>query len=107
MIDYIQKGGLLMWPILVCSIISIAVFAEQARERHGRAVRMVGPSERPIVVGFSYGGPVALAYVEEFPQDVRALAWRIHVEEAELGRVLGDAYRAYQTRTARLIPGRW
>ena len=36
-----------------------------------------------------------------------AIAWRIHVEEAELGRVLGDAYRAYQTRTARLIPGRW
>ncbi len=36
-----------------------------------------------------------------------ALAWRIHVEEAELRRVLGDAYRAYQTSTARLIPGRW
>ncbi len=29
MIDYIQKGGLLMWPILVCSIIAIAVFAER------------------------------------------------------------------------------
>ncbi|MGZ5025151.1 MAG: MotA/TolQ/ExbB proton channel family protein, partial [Chthoniobacterales bacterium] len=29
MIDYIQKGGLLMWPILVCSVISIAVFAER------------------------------------------------------------------------------
>jgi biopolymer transport protein ExbB len=29
MIEYIQKGGLLMWPILVCSIISIAVFAER------------------------------------------------------------------------------
>jgi biopolymer transport protein ExbB len=28
-IDYIQKGGLLMWPILACSIISIAVFAER------------------------------------------------------------------------------
>src|SRR5207237_3785501 len=25
-IDYIQKGGLLMWPILACSIISYAVF---------------------------------------------------------------------------------
>src|SRR5581483_5114484 len=25
-IDYIQKGGMLMWPILVCSIVSIAVF---------------------------------------------------------------------------------
>jgi protein-S-isoprenylcysteine O-methyltransferase Ste14 len=36
-----------------------------------------------------------------------ALVWRIHVEEAELGRVLGDAYRAYQERTARLIPGLW
>jgi protein-S-isoprenylcysteine O-methyltransferase Ste14 len=36
-----------------------------------------------------------------------ALVWRIHVEEAELSRVLGDAYRAYQTRTARLIPGGW
>jgi protein-S-isoprenylcysteine O-methyltransferase Ste14 len=36
-----------------------------------------------------------------------ALAWRIHVEEGELRRVLGDAYRAYQTRTARLIPGLW
>jgi protein-S-isoprenylcysteine O-methyltransferase Ste14 len=36
-----------------------------------------------------------------------ALVWRIHVEEAELSRVLGDAYRAYQARTARLVPGRW
>jgi protein-S-isoprenylcysteine O-methyltransferase Ste14 len=36
-----------------------------------------------------------------------ALAWRIHVEEAELGRVLGEAYRAYQAGTARLIPGGW
>jgi protein-S-isoprenylcysteine O-methyltransferase Ste14 len=35
-----------------------------------------------------------------------AFAWRIHVEEAELRRVLGDAYRAYQARTARLVPGR-
>jgi protein-S-isoprenylcysteine O-methyltransferase Ste14 len=36
-----------------------------------------------------------------------ALAWRIRVEEAELSHVLGHAYRAYQTRTARLIPGLW
>ena len=36
-----------------------------------------------------------------------ALAWRINVEEAELSHVLGDAYRAYQTQTSRLIPGRW
>ena len=36
-----------------------------------------------------------------------ALAWRIHVEEAELSRVLADAYHAYHTDTARLIPGLW
>ena len=36
-----------------------------------------------------------------------ALVWRIHVEEAELSRVLGDAYEAYRTGTARLVPGLW
>jgi protein-S-isoprenylcysteine O-methyltransferase Ste14 len=36
-----------------------------------------------------------------------ALVWRIHVEEAELSRVLGDAYGAYRARTKRLIPGIW
>jgi protein-S-isoprenylcysteine O-methyltransferase Ste14 len=33
--------------------------------------------------------------------------WRIQVEEAELERVLGDAYSAYQARTTRLIPWLW
>jgi protein-S-isoprenylcysteine O-methyltransferase Ste14 len=32
---------------------------------------------------------------------------RIGVEEAELTRVLGDPYRAYQDHTKRLIPGVW
>src|ERR1700751_543859 len=41
MIDYIQKGGLLMWPILACSIISIAVFAERLFYLH-RATIHVG-----------------------------------------------------------------
>jgi biopolymer transport protein ExbB len=41
MIEYIQKGGLLMWPILVCSIISIAVFAERLLYFH-RATINVG-----------------------------------------------------------------
>jgi protein-S-isoprenylcysteine O-methyltransferase Ste14 len=36
-----------------------------------------------------------------------AIVWRIHVEEAELVRVLGEPYRAYQARTARLLPGVW
>jgi len=40
-IDYIQKGGLLMWPILVCSIIAIAVFLERLFYFH-RATIHVG-----------------------------------------------------------------
>ena len=37
-----------------------------------------------------------------------ALVWRIRVEEAELDRVLGEAYRAYRsTTTARLFPRLW
>ena len=35
------------------------------------------------------------------------LLLRIRVEEAEMTRVLGDAYRDYQKRTKRLIPGVW
>src|SRR6266481_9406929 len=41
MIDYIQKGGLLMWPILACSIVAIAVFAERFFYLH-RATNHVG-----------------------------------------------------------------
>lgn len=41
MIDYIQKGGLLMWPILVCSVIAVAVFAERLFYFH-RATIHVG-----------------------------------------------------------------
>src|SRR2546428_373105 len=40
-IEYIQKGGLLMWPILACSIVSIAVFAERLFYLH-RATIHVG-----------------------------------------------------------------
>ena len=41
MIDYIQKGGLLMWPILFCSVIAVAVFAERLFYFH-RATIHVG-----------------------------------------------------------------
>ncbi len=41
MIDYLQKGGFLMWPILACSVISIGVFAERLFTLH-RATIHVG-----------------------------------------------------------------
>lgn len=40
MIDYIQKGGLLMWPILVCSIVAIAVFAERLFYLHRASINV-------------------------------------------------------------------
>jgi biopolymer transport protein ExbB len=41
MIDYIQKGGLLIWPILICSIVAIGIFAERLFYFH-RATIHVG-----------------------------------------------------------------
>jgi protein-S-isoprenylcysteine O-methyltransferase Ste14 len=56
-------------------------------------------------LGLAVGNWLSVAACLVLP--LPALAWRIHVEEAELSRVLGNAYRDYQTRTARLIPGLW
>ena len=60
-----------------------------------------------IVAGFGLaaGDWLSLAVCVALP--LPALAWRIHVEEAELNRVLGRAYATYQSHTARLIPRLW
>jgi protein-S-isoprenylcysteine O-methyltransferase Ste14 len=60
-----------------------------------------------IVTGFGLaaGSWLALALCAVLP--LPALLRRIHVEEAELTRVLGDRYRGYQAQTKRLIPGLW
>ena len=55
--------------------------------------------------GLAAGNWLALAVCAVLP--LPALLWRIHVEEAELTRVLDDRYRAYQAQTKRLIPGVW
>jgi protein-S-isoprenylcysteine O-methyltransferase Ste14 len=56
-------------------------------------------------LGLAAGNWLALAGCLALP--LAALLWRIHVEEAELTRVLGQPYRAYQARTKRLVPGLW
>ena len=55
--------------------------------------------------GVALGDWLSLAACVALP--LPALVWRIHVEEAELNRVLGEAYGSYQSHTARLIPGVW
>jgi protein-S-isoprenylcysteine O-methyltransferase Ste14 len=60
-----------------------------------------------IVAGFglAVGNWLALAACLALP--LPAVLRRIHVEEAELTRVLGEPYLGYRTRTKRLIPGLW
>src|SRR5579862_5397353 len=40
MIEFMQKGGPLMWLILFCSIISVAVFAERLTYYHRATIRV-------------------------------------------------------------------
>lgn len=58
-----------------------------------------------IGVGIGIGNWLAVAVCFILPPF--ALLYRIRWEEAELIRVLGDAYSAYESRTKRLIPGIW
>jgi protein-S-isoprenylcysteine O-methyltransferase Ste14 len=60
-----------------------------------------------IVVGFGVTTGRWVAAIVCLVAPLAALLWRIHVEEAELERVLGDAYRSYEQGTERLIPHIW
>jgi protein-S-isoprenylcysteine O-methyltransferase Ste14 len=55
--------------------------------------------------GLALGNWLSLAACLVLP--LPAIVRRIHVEEGELNRVLGEAYRTYQTKTKRLVPRLW
>jgi protein-S-isoprenylcysteine O-methyltransferase Ste14 len=56
-------------------------------------------------LGLALGNWLALVACCVVP--LPAIVRRIHVEEAELERVLGDAYRGLQRTTARFVPRVW
>ena len=56
-------------------------------------------------IGISLGNWLSVAACIVFP--LIALLTRIGVEEAVLERELGEAYREYESRTRRLVPGVW
>ena len=60
-----------------------------------------------IVAGFGAAPGNWLSLVACVVLPLPAIIWRIHVEEAELNRVLGQTYRAYESDRARLIPRVW
>jgi protein-S-isoprenylcysteine O-methyltransferase Ste14 len=114
-------GDAVMWLGLALRVWAIAAlgsgFRTTVEVEPGQAVVSSGPYRwirHPsyaglllIVVGLgaAVGNWVSLAACVVLP--VPAIVWRIQVEEAELDRVLGQAYRAYRSHRARLIPRLW
>ena len=102
-----------VWAIVALG----AAFRTTVEVDPGQAVVSTGPYRRIrhpayaglllIAAGFGLaaGNWLSLAICLLLP--LPGVLWRIHVEEAELERVLGDAYGAYRARTTRLIPGLW
>lgn len=118
---YRVAGVFVMWLGLALRVWAIGAlgtaFRTTVEVEPGQAVVSTGPYRwirHPsytglllILAGFglALGNWLALAACLALPSP--AIVRRIHVEEAELNRVLGDPYSAYQTRTKRLIPGLW
>jgi protein-S-isoprenylcysteine O-methyltransferase Ste14 len=114
-------GVVVMWLGLTLRVWAIASLGRDFRTtvevEPGQAVVSSGPYRwirHPsytglllIVAGYgaALGNWLSLAACVVLP--LPAIVWRIHVEEAELNRVLGLAYRTYQADRARLIPRLW
>ena len=114
-------GAIMMWVGLATRVWAIAALGAAFRTTvevdPGQLVVSSGPYRwlrHPsytglllVVAGFglAVGNWLALAVGLLLP--LPGILWRIHVEEAELERVLGAAYSAYRARTRRLIPGLW
>jgi protein-S-isoprenylcysteine O-methyltransferase Ste14 len=114
-------GVVVMWLGLALRVWAIASLGRSFRTtvevEPGQAVVSSGPyrwMRHPsytglllIVAGFgaTFGNWLSLAACVLLP--LPAIVWRIQIEEAELNRVLGQAYRAYQSDRARLIPRVW
>lgn len=114
-------GVVVMWVGLAIRIWAIVALGRSFRTtvdvEPGQPVVSTGPYKRIrhpsyaglllIVAGFGLARGNWLSFAACVVLPLPAILWRIHVEEAELNRVLGDAYRTYQARTARLVPWLW
>jgi protein-S-isoprenylcysteine O-methyltransferase Ste14 len=116
-----MAGVVVMWLGLALRVWAIATLGSAFRTtvevEPGQTVVSSGPYRwvrHPsyaglllIVAGFgaALGNWLSLTACVVLP--LPAILWRIHVEEAELNRVLGEAYRTYQSDRARLIPRLW
>jgi protein-S-isoprenylcysteine O-methyltransferase Ste14 len=117
-----RTGGLiLMWLGLALRVGAIVALGGDFRTTvevdPGQIVVTTGPYKRIrhpayaglllIVAGFGLSRGNWLSFAGSVVLPLPAIIWRIDIEEAELTRVLGDAYKAYKAGTARLIPWLW
>jgi protein-S-isoprenylcysteine O-methyltransferase Ste14 len=116
-----MAGVVVMWLGLALRVWAIAAlggaFRTTVEVEPGQTVVSTGPYRwirHPsyaglllIVAGFgaALGNWLSLTACVVLP--LPAIVWRIHVEEAELNLVLGEAYRMYESDRARLIPRLW
>jgi protein-S-isoprenylcysteine O-methyltransferase Ste14 len=114
-------GVVVMWFGLATRAWAIAALGRSFRTTvevdPGQPVVMTGPYRwvrhpaysglLAIVAGFGLAAGNWLAFAACLVVPLPAILWRIHVEEAELERVLGEPYRAYEAGTARLVPRLW
>jgi protein-S-isoprenylcysteine O-methyltransferase Ste14 len=116
-----MAGVLVMWLGLALRVWAIATLGSAFRTtvevEPGQTVVSSGPYRwvrHPsyaglllIVAGFgaALGNWLSLTVCVVLP--LPAILWRIHIEEAELNHVFGEAYRTYQSDRARLIPRLW
>jgi protein-S-isoprenylcysteine O-methyltransferase Ste14 len=116
-----MAGVAVMWVGLALRVWAIAAlggdFRTSVEVEPGQAVVSSGPYRwirHPsyaglllLVAGFgaALGNWLSLAFCVVVP--LPAIVWRIHVEEAELDRVLGQPYRAYRSDRAQVIPRIW
>jgi protein-S-isoprenylcysteine O-methyltransferase Ste14 len=117
----LAAGVVVMWLGLALRVWAIAALGRDFRTtvevEPGQAVVTTGPYRwvrHPayaalllLATGFGIAAADWLALAACVVLPLPALVRRMQVEEAELNRVLGDAYRTYQLHTARLIPGLW
>jgi protein-S-isoprenylcysteine O-methyltransferase Ste14 len=114
-------GVVVMWLGLALRVWAIAALGSSFRTtvavEPGQAVVASGPYRwirHPsyaglllIVAGLGAALGNWLSLVACVVLPLPAIVWRIYIEEGELNRVLGQAYRTYQSDRARLIPGLW
>ena len=118
---YHAAGLIVMWLGLAIRVWAIAALGRAFRTTvevdPGQTVVTTGPYRwvrHPsytglllIVTGFGLASGRWLTLTLCIVLPLPALLRRIHVEEAEMARVLGDRYRTYEAQTKRLIPGVW